>query len=802
MDNLTDGQIWRDQHAKRTTDANNPTKAGAQYALGVARVTQVDYNLHTVTLMVLTGDEDYMMRAPIPITYPGGGPRHFLGAMPTCGSHCVVGYFPTLPSRKPVVLAWNIGNPWLGQDWVPTQSHLPTEFDMSPRRRAELEGVAHRERHKLRHMLPGNIVASSAQGADLHLDESATLMDRRGDEIRLRDQDSAMVFKSLQQFHATGGTRQYIGMVQRDATFLLTSMVADGLSWDSLNQRAGGVPLGPDQFGESAQRPNGVLTPHQALFRSDPTVPFPNSGLILEDSLDPYSFLKRGLFIGDDGFVLDPGLTTSEAEYNGKPIFRVSIDPNPSSPENLPTNAAVASGVESETLVEHRIEINHTWDGTMPVTEQTDGFDADRLPDGGGETGDVLGGGDKPFIEWVLGSVVGNDPFSETGRPLYAKPIVPQITAEDGSVSPVLRSGVAEDMNTHAATMFRLEPPLRSNFQPSWHSFTKDGRFKSFVSGPSDQNSIEVATSGGILVKAGGAIDLRTGSPLKITAPSGDDQENFGFCFDSPTGAICLTAGAATTRGSFTARTNPDALDELQLPGLLLEAPTTSAWLTAGRTVMIAAGDQIQLANSNEVKITPRNNLSMVSDKLSVQCSVIDKTVTSKETTLYSGPKNFLPTNLPLRQTTFAGTPLTGHVGGDTDVYKMLLGNRVETIVLGGHTTRVVVGNMEYSTGIGTHTTRAGTNQTIIDPAAGMTTTVPTGSITMTANLAATFRGTASVTVSSTGPATVSGKPVTLAATGKVGLIMSSVDLDPLTNLPYSTFGSGSPGHFLGPPLP
>jgi hypothetical protein len=805
--NLPTGTVWSDTHVKREIEERSPTKGGRQWALGIARVAQVDYNLHTVSLQILTGGLNTEIKAPIPITYPGGGPRHFLGAMPTVGATCVIGYLPTMPMRKPVILCWDIGNPWMGQDWIPTQEHLPTEFDMNPRKEAEYEGLTHRKRHKIRHMDPGNIVASSAQGADLILDESATLMDRRGDEIRLRDQDSAMVFRSLQQFHATGGTRAYIGMVQRDASFLLSNMVSDGLLWDGLNQTEDGVPRGPEEFVDSASRPAGTINPHRAFFRTDPTNPVRDSRLLIQASVDPYNFLRKGLFIGDNGVVLDPSLTIPEAEYNGKPIFRVSLDPNADSPDNLPANAAIQTGAESETLTEHRIEVNHTWDGSLPVTEQTDGFDADRLPTGNGEEGDVLGGGDKPFIEWVLGSYIGNDPYSEKGRKLYAQPIVPQILADDGTVSAALLSGVGRDMNTHAATMFRLEPPLQPNFAPTWHSFTKDGRFKANVSGPRDQNSVEVSTAGGILVKAGGAIDLRTGSPLKIQAPSGDDEENMGFCFDSPTGAICLTAGGATTRGSFTARTNPDALDELQLPGLILEAPTSSVWVTAGRTVMIAAADQIQLVNANEVKISPRNNVQILSDKISMQCTTLDRTVTGQESTFYSGPKNFLPTNLPLRRVTVGGTPLTGHIGGDTDVYKMYLGNRVETIILGGHTTRVLVGNMEYSTGVGTHTVRAGVppalSQTIHGP--GTITSTATGSITLSANIAATVRGSAAVTVSANGPAIISGKPSTvLGGSGKVGLILSSVDLDPLSGLSYFAIfgpGAGSAGHILGPAI-
>jgi len=264
----------------------------------------------------------------------------------------------------------------------------------------------------------------------------------------------------------------------------------------------------------------------------------------------------------------------------------------------------------------------------------------------------------------VLGSVVGNDPFSAQGRPLYGKPLLARVFDDAGAIEPVLESAIGANVSEHAATLLRLDPPVDPNYLPTFASFTKDGRLKAYVSGPPTENSIEIATSGGIKVRAGGALDLRTGSPLIIEAPSGDAKDNFGFCFTSPTGAICLTAGAATTRGSVTARTAPEAFEENTLPGIIVEAPTTSVNITAGRNVKISAGGQTRIENSQDVVISPQNTVSITTDKVSQQSTSVDKTVLAKETTLYSGPKNFNPANAPLRSVTFGANPLTGHIGG------------------------------------------------------------------------------------------------------------------------------------------
>lgn len=794
------GEIWKDFQAENWIKDNDPSRGETRFALGFARVTQVDYSLHTVTLLVLIGRKDFYLRAPIPISYPAAGARHFLGAMPTVGSHCVIGYLPSKPTETPVVLAWNIPNPWLGHDWVPAQEMQATEFDMNKRRQTELEGVSARERHKLRHMFPGNIVASSHQGADLVLDEGVLLTDRRGDEIVLRDQDSAIIFRSQQQFHAAGGVRQYTGMVQRDASFLPTSMFSDGRRWDGPKLSTEGVPSAPSQLDPDLIRPEGILVPNDVFGRVATGDPFSDSGYDFPQSLDPYLFLRNGLFIAEDGFVVSPDLTCPDAEYNGKTIFRVSKS-NPDSGDGLPVNAVLDADPESQALVEHRIEVNHAWDGRLPVTEQTDGFDADRLPPGK-EDGSALAAGDRPMIEWVLGTVVGNDPFSDQGRRLYGRPVKPNIFDDDGTVRPTLESAIGVNIAEHCATLFRLDPPTSATFQPTFTSFTKDGRFKAFISGPPDENSIEVSTAGGIKVQAGGAIDFVTGSPLNITAPSGDDENNFGFCFTSPTGAICLTAGGATTRGSVSARTAPSGREENTLPGIIIEAPTSSVDITAARNVKIAGGSQVRLENTQEVLITPQNQITMTSDKLSKQCTTIDKTVLAKETVLYSGPKNSNPSNTPLRSVTFGANPLTGHVGGDTDVYKMVFGDRTETFTVGSHTTQVAVGDLTYQTGVGTFRAQAGVNSISISTSSGMSATVAVGTMSMTAVQTATLRGVTGVTVSSASTARLSGTTTILGGTGGVGGIVNGSDLDPLTNLPLSFFGMGSTGHLLGPPIP
>ena len=118
------------------------------------------------------------------------------------------------------------------------------------------------------------MAGSSSQGSDLVLNESVLLSNRRSNEIVLRDQDQAIVMRSLQQFHAMSGARVYGGMVQRDARSLPKEMFSDGIKWDSSIQLDGsGKPYYPlaDGF-EQDPIENGKLTPHPLFQRGSDSV--------------------------------------------------------------------------------------------------------------------------------------------------------------------------------------------------------------------------------------------------------------------------------------------------------------------------------------------------------------------------------------------------------------------------------------------------------------------------------------------------------------------------------------------------
>jgi hypothetical protein len=790
-------QMQGDVSGMYRSKKGSPSTGDAKYALGLARVMRVDYARHQIQLQILSGENDWYQWTAMPAGCPGAGARHFIGSLPEPGDVCVIGWL-SGDSKTPIILTYMPIAVGSGNEWTPFQSFLPTEVDMNPQTRAHYEGIYGRYRHKMRSMRPGCICLSSSQGSDIMLDEGVLITNRRATEIRLRDQDQAIVMRSMQQFHVMGGARVYAGMVQRDAQFLPSRMFSDGTDWAAgVQVDSNGAPLAFEDLPASSV-PAGALTPHDVFVRSDSTLPFRNSGISIDDNVDPYSFLKRGFFIGSDGFVFDSSRALSSAEYGGKPMWRVAIDPNPENTAFPSNSLTLRDGTEVDTLTEYRIEMDHSWDGTLPVSEQTDGFDADRLPnDSVLESASASNG---PYLQWVLGSVVGNDAFTDRGRELYGLPLVPQIFSET-KVDPRMQSGLGLPLGEHAASLFRVDAPIAdpSTIPPMFVSTTKDGRVKGFLSGPQDQNSLELALNGGMRMQANGPMVFDAAN-IVFNFRNGDPTNNYAAVLTSDTGAIAIRGNAPTTQGSFSARTTSTDIQENNFPAVLIESPSGNTHIKSGRFTKVSGANGIQLVDTNEVLVTAKQSINMFADKALLQCNTRDKTVQGKEVQLYSGPKNFLPTNAPMREIKFISNPLTGHAGGRTDSYFMLFGDRVERFVIGNHRTTVAVGNLTYQTALGSVTHRAGVNQIRLGTADGISMFSAT-TTSMFSTLSTTINALASVTVRAVGRAKLSGIVTTLGGAGAPGRILSSTDRDPLTNLPFSFFGLGSTGHRLGLPI-
>lgn len=782
----------------------NPSHGISRLGLGLARVVDLDYEAHMVTLMVLTGQQEQFPRSPIPLTFPGVGNRHFFGAMPEMGDLCVIGYTNQETSGGtsiPVILAWIGPGSWMGHDWLVTQPFSPEEFDFNPKNASAVEGAFHRTRHKLRHMEPGNILMSSSQGSDVVLDEGVLIANRRCNEIHLRDADQAIVMRSLQQFHATAGARINLGMVQRDATLLPVQLFNTSKNWADTKQiDAEGRSIPESQLPTLTGSELGQLTPADIFKRSDPTQGAPDSELVFANSnVDPYNFLKRGLFINDQGFVVDEDQTFADAVYGGKGIYRVSID---TGADGRPRNSVLGDVEGGRALTELRFEVAHTSDGRLPVTDQTDGFDAERLP-GSVSTAPDNVGANQPYVEMVLGSVVGNNPFTPVGRTLYGLPLRPVIFDEGGTTAPSFENAVGSNLGEHAATLFRVTSPLPDAGAPTFWSVQKDGRVKFSIGGPAGENSIEGALEGNIRVASKGHTRFESTQGFSVRTSRGRVTDNLGVDLFSETGAVRIFGGGKSNEGRLGSQAPRVGGGESDQPSVLIEGKGDVV-IKSGRRLRLAAAG-FDFGNSNQVAVSATSNVRISSgDGLDINSKVLKQTIFGKTDSTMSGPKDFLPTNLPIRTQQIIANPVTGHVGGPTDQYLMLFGDRVESILIGNHVMTIGAGSYSTIVGFGVWTASAGTNVLNIDPVAGVKGAAAVGGVTFAA-AAGPVSLTSALAFSAVagGRASMSGgAQVYLGAPGKIGGIVSSTDIDPLTGLPLGTFLMGSPGHVLGPPLP
>jgi hypothetical protein len=768
-------------HAKKILKRMSPDN---NWGLGIAKVVNINYEEFYVTLRTVMGASKTFKRVPIPLSFPAAGARHFLGAMPQVGDICIIGWMSqnssgssTPGTKTPVILNWLIPGVWPGRDWATTSDFTEDEFNLgAPKYDALLQGVYSRVRHKLRHLQPGNVMGMSAQGSDIVLDESVTLSNRRGNEFRLRDQDQAIVARSLQQFHAMAGMRTYSGMVQRDARLLAPYMVSDGFKWDGPLQADSSGPVHETNLPPDPHAPAGFFTPDQVLRKANVNGKLQGGMFPLDSHTDPYQFMQRGGYINSNGFLMDNS-SIPDAVYGGKPIYRVSLQSK--------ENAALHPDIQ--TLTEHRIELTHTSDGKLPVTEQTDMFDADRLPDSMN-----AGPGPKvPFIEHVYGSVVGNDPFSENGRTKYGLPIVP-VVFENGQPAAQLKAAVitspnssvpSTDIGDHACMLFRMSPPIDDKRGDIFWSVNKRGQFFANVPGGPGESSADINLDGDFNLRIGGRWNFNSQGALNLTSDNPD-----GISVQAMKGPVKIYGGDTVKDNETVMGNNGDVPSTDIGARTNLRLSANKKVLVQGETAEISSS-VIQLSAGNSIAIDGQKQISMTTNMWTALCN-------GQAQWSFGGYKDLLPTNAPLHERNYTPT----YPGFDAETVNYNFGNRTENFFLGNHTTSILIGDMTYQTVVGKWQAVASVNSMEISNA-GILGSAIIGTVSLDAVTGAvSISAMTGVSIqASSGPARLAGTTgVNLGApiTGPdAGPIICAGSLEPFTGLPFATWGMGAKMH-------
>jgi len=669
-------------------------RAGGQpgeYPLRIAKVTEVDSIQRTFSLYILTGSGDTYDK--MQMSFPGAGARHFLGAIPEVNDLCVVGFSPAESgsSAVPYVVGWLVPGASAGYDWLMTSPTKEDEVSLTPAMREALTGTFGRRRHKLRHLEAGNVGASSSQGSDLILDEGVLLANRRGNELLLRDQDQALVSRSLQRFHAGAGVRTYSGMVQRDSTLLPTQMFADDIDWTAGKQiESDGTAVAPGDLPETDNP--GALTAHP-VFETN----------LQMGNVDPNQALVRGLFIDEHGMMYDE-LVRPSATYGGKNLYRVSMDPNA---DGSYPNAALSE--DAEVFTEVRWEVSHTADGTLPVTEQTDGIDIDRLlpnaptegTDGSGDVNPLNRSPNAPMVEVVMGTAIGNDPINE--RSSYGRPLVPALFDENGRFSPGLHAaGPTTPVSDHAAFLVRVHNPTDPKAPPAFMAITKGGAYRSYFPGSGSESHQEFYQTGKRIrvgrSAAGESYVLEgTGGVSVRGIGVGRSVDNIGVEMRAEESAVSIFGGAATTSGAASPTSDPNLTLAGNRYAVLIES-AKSMLLSAVETLKIS-GQRVELDEIDTLRARANTSMEILSgDTIAVSSKKLNVTITGKAEFTYGGPLDSKPTNGPSRTTTFTATPLTGGTGGVVDRFDYVFGGRKSVFRVGRQDTVMNAGSFNVTT--------------------------------------------------------------------------------------------------------
>lgn len=412
--------------------------------LWVGRVLHVDTETMVCSVRLETGNGE---RHDVPLPAGGGGgPRSWSGSVLEPGSKVLLGW-KRYDQRNyvPYILQVLTVGTFPAREYEPFSTADPADAAEALSTYPELEddprinlGVI---RLKARKGYSGDFIASSSSGSDLILDRDVLFTNRSGNEVRLRDSDQTVVVQAINIFESTSAGQIRRGLIKRNAFNLLPDLYISG------------QPVLGEVDGQSLKDFILEHTPAEGPFLVESVKP----GTPAYDKL-----LEFGL-IGTDGkttFPNDPA----------DPYYPFVVTPDGQRISYVVQGEHSQSFAETDQCyVEDRKEIFHVHDGVMDVTEEGDGVQVDSPS--------------RVIIEDVNGTVVGNDPYTDSGRALYKRILTMRVfdSPEQGSPSPFPKfepvdtiTGQVEADTKALARLFRVQSPTSSNQYA--FGVTKEGR--------------------------------------------------------------------------------------------------------------------------------------------------------------------------------------------------------------------------------------------------------------------------------------------------------------------------------------
>lgn len=632
---------------------------GDPFGIKLAIVVRVDEINMKADLRVLTGGGD---RWEVDLTQTMTGPRSFWGGIPEVKSLVIIGYRRTHKNlHNAVILGYVPTGNRSGLRFDPFAADDPANVDPADKELFE-QVIGTTKRVKRLLMRPGDVGGMSASGAEFLLSKDVRYTNRAGDFVELRDSDRTLISQTIHRVESDAGLKRISGPIRRGG-FYLPDDILD--SKGKLRKPSDSTPYyGTDEL--QAAGPGASVGGPAKFSNSD--------GQLLELFNDLKEF---------------PPVTYS----NGRRVHYPPTSPAVSIED--PNSAADA-------FVEQRLELSHTTDLSAEVLEEIDGFAMDRR---------------MPYIEKVLGTVVGNDLNSTRGQRQYGRILKPRLfsdftTREPGkfSLHEVDRQPTSPDIEAYTsagAFLFKIRPPRAVGDNAFVAAVSKQGKL--FLNVPA--STVEDYPSGSKKISVEANLEGALKAYIGASAP---DRVSVHLTLE---GGIHLDVGRDSQGNALTTRFH-----------------------SATKTIYEGNPNEDDVATSIEVRGVKESSISGAERKV----------IEGSKTTTVSGMNQVNADRHNVNAHSGASYnlgELNMLVSGKSQLNyalqvleNIIAGGKLSTILAGGLTQNVLAGAVTYSVLAGA--------TTFSNPAGAFSATVGTGALSFTTGVGAVTLSTGSGAVS------------------------------------------------------
>ena len=360
-------------------------------------------------------------------------------------------------------------------------------------------------------MRPGDVGGMSSGGAEFTLTKDVRLYNRAGDFFELRDTDRTWVGSSIHRVENESGVTRISGPIRRGAFY----------TYPDILQSAGQTNVtGTTAAGAASTSSTASSTLQTAANRYFGVPVYQNSGPGFSGNSNKFADANGVLLDAFNNIAEFPSTTYS----NGRQVYYTNNYPatNMEDPE---------AGGGALAFVEYRMEVDHQSDLTQQVREEIDGFGIAQR---------------RQYIEYVMGTTVGNDTTSSDGQRTYNRPTKPKLFDDftdvgrgSFSMDEVPRSPTddLEMFMTAGAYLLAIHPPRSTSDDYFACSVSKQGKVFLNVPGSSFERypdgtknvSVEANFLGAIKAYIGAALPSNTSINLTceggITANIGSNSD-------------------------------------------------------------------------------------------------------------------------------------------------------------------------------------------------------------------------------------------------------------------------------------